>query len=92
MVSALQSKINELTQRQKKSMESVADKMAGAVDSGNGNADVLAALNQLNANLMTYTQTVANNTPVVEMDGKVVAKVMVKDMNKELGTLQKRGL
>lgn len=92
VVSALQSKINELTQRQKKSMESVADKMAGAVDSGNGNADVLAALNQLNANLMAYTQTVANNTPVVEMDGKVVAKVMVKDMNKELGTLQKRGL
>ena len=92
VVSALQSKINELTQRQKKSMESVADKMAGAVDNGSGNADVLAALNQLNANLMAYTQTVASNTPVVEMDGKVVAKVMVKDMNKELGVLQKRGL
>lgn len=91
VVSALQSKINELTQRQKKAMEGVADKMAGAVDSGGGNADVLAALNQLNANLMAYTETIASSTPVIEMDKKAVARIMAKDMNKQLGTLQKRG-
>ena len=55
------------------------------------NAQVLNAINELNDNLGSYTDAVANTETAMYVDGKKLASSIAKPMNQQLGVLSRRG-
>lgn len=55
------------------------------------NAQVLNAINELNDNLGSYTDAVANSETAMYVDGKKLASSIAKPMNQQLGVLSRRG-
>lgn len=55
------------------------------------NTQVLNAINELNDNLGSYTDAVANSETAMYVDGKKLASSIVKPMNQQLGILSRRG-
>lgn len=55
------------------------------------NTQVLNAINELNDNLGTYTDAVANTETAMYVDGKKLASSIAKPMNQQLGVLSRRG-
>ena len=55
------------------------------------NAKVLNAINELNDNLGSYTDAVANTETAMYVDGKKLASSIAKPMNQQLGVLSRRG-
>lgn len=55
------------------------------------NTQVLNAINELNDNLGSYTDAVANSETAMYVDGKKLASSIVKPMNQQLGVLSRRG-
>lgn len=55
------------------------------------NTQVLNAINELNDNLGSYTDAVANSETAMYVDGKKLASSIAKPMNQQLGVLSRRG-
>lgn len=55
------------------------------------NTQVLNAINELNDNLGSYTDAVANSETAMYVDGKKLASSIAKPMNQQLGILSRRG-
>nr|DAO96817.1 MAG TPA: tail tape measure [Caudoviricetes sp.] len=55
------------------------------------NTKVLNAINELNDNLSSYTDAVANSETAMYVDGKKLASSIAKPMNQQLGVLSRRG-
>lgn len=55
------------------------------------NTQVLNAINELNDNLGSYTDAVANTETAMYVDGKKLASSIAKPMNQQLGVLSRRG-
>ena len=55
------------------------------------NTRVLNAINELNDNLGSYTDAVANTETAMYVDGKKLASSIAKPMNQQLGVLSRRG-
>lgn len=55
------------------------------------NTQVLNAINELNNNLGSYTDAVANTETAMYVDGKKLASSIAKPMNQQLGVLSRRG-
>ena len=55
------------------------------------NAQVLNAINELNDNLGSYADAVANSETAMYVDGKKLASSIAKPMNQQLGVLSRRG-
>ena len=55
------------------------------------NTQVLNAINELNDNLGSYADAVANTETVMYVDGKKLASSIAKPMNQQLGVLSRRG-
>lgn len=55
------------------------------------NTKVLDAINELNDNLGSYTDAVANSETAMYVDGKKLASSIAKPMNQQLGVLSRRG-
>lgn len=55
------------------------------------NAQVLNAINELNDNLGSYADAVANTETAMYVDGKKLASSIAKPMNQQLGVLSRRG-
>lgn len=55
------------------------------------NTQVLNAINELNSNLGSYTDAVANSETAMYVDGKKLASSIAKPMNQQLGVLSRRG-
>lgn len=55
------------------------------------NTQVLNAINELNDNLSSYTDAVANSETAMYVDGKKLASSIAKPMNQQLGVLSRRG-
>jgi tape measure domain-containing protein len=55
------------------------------------NTQVLNAINELNDNLGSYADAVANTETAMYVDGKKLASSIVKPMNQQLGVLSRRG-
>lgn len=55
------------------------------------NTQVLNAINELNTNLGSYTDAVANTETAMYVDGKKLASSIAKPMNQQLGVLSRRG-
>ena len=70
--------------------------MQSAIEQSNletmkSNAQVLNAINELNDNLGSYTDAVANTETAMYVDGKKLASSIAKPMNQQLGVLSRRG-
>ena len=70
--------------------------MQSAIEQSNletmkSNAQVLNAINELNDNLGSYTDAVANSETAMYVDGKKLASSIAKPMNQQLGVLSRRG-
>ena len=70
--------------------------MQSAIEQSNletmkSNTQVLNAINELNDNLGSYTDAVANSETAMYVDGKKLASSIVKPMNQQLGVLSRRG-
>lgn len=55
------------------------------------NTQVLNAINELNDNLGSYADAVANSETAMYVDGKKLASSIAKPMNQQLGVLSRRG-
>ena len=55
------------------------------------NNDVLESLKNLRSDISTYNDTLSNMENAMYVDGKKLAASIAKPMNRELGTLSKRG-
>ena len=70
--------------------------MQSAIEQSNletmkSNTQVLNAINELNDNLGSYTDAVANTETAMYVDGKKLASSIAKPMNQQLGVLSRRG-
>ena len=70
--------------------------MQSAIEQSNletmkSNTQVLNAINELNDNLGSYTDAVANSETAMYVDGKKLASSIAKPMNQQLGVLSRRG-
>ena len=70
--------------------------MQSAIEQSNletmkSNTKVLDAINELNDNLGSYTDAVANSETAMYVDGKKLASSIAKPMNQQLGVLSRRG-
>nr|DAV22645.1 MAG TPA: tail tape measure [Caudoviricetes sp.] len=70
--------------------------MQSAIEQSNletmkSNTQVLNAINELNDNLSSYTDAVANSETAMYVDGKKLASSIAKPMNQQLGVLSRRG-
>ena len=70
--------------------------MQSAIEQSNletmkSNTRVLNAINELNDNLGSYTDAVANTETAMYVDGKKLASSIAKPMNQQLGVLSRRG-
>lgn len=70
--------------------------MQSAIEQSNletmkSNTQVLNAINELNDNLGSYTDAVANSETAMYVDGKKLASSIAKPMNQQLGILSRRG-
>ena len=70
--------------------------MRSAIEQSNletmkSNTQVLNAINNLNDNLGSYTDAVANSETAMYVDGKKLASSIAKPMNQQLGVLSRRG-
>lgn len=70
--------------------------MQSAIEQSNletmkSNTQVLNAINELNSNLGSYTDAVANSETAMYVDGKKLASSIAKPMNQQLGVLSRRG-
>ncbi len=70
--------------------------MQSAIEQSNletmkSNTQVLNAINELNDNLGSYTDAVANSETAMYVDGKKLASSIAKPMNHQLGVLSRRG-
>ena len=70
--------------------------MRSAIEKSNletmkSNTKVLNAINELNYNLGSYTDAVANSETAMYVDGKKLASSIAKPMNQQLGVLSRRG-
>ena len=70
--------------------------MQSAIEQSNletmkSNTKVLNAINELNDNLGSYTDAVANTETAMYVDGKKLASSIAKPMNQQLGVLSRRG-
>ena len=70
--------------------------MQSAIEQSNletmkSNAQVLNAINELNDNLGSYADAVANSETAMYVDGKKLASSIAKPMNQQLGVLSRRG-
>ena len=70
--------------------------MQSAIEQSNletmkSNTQVLNAINELNSNLASYTDAVANTETAMYVDGKKLASSIAKPMNQQLGVLSRRG-
>ena len=71
-------------------------KMQSAIEQSNletmkSNTQVLNAINELNDNLGSYADAVANTETAMYVDGKKLASSIAKPMNQQLGVLSRRG-
>ena len=70
--------------------------MQSAIEQSNletmkSNTQVLNAINELNDNLGSYADAVANSETAMYVDGKKLASSIAKPMNQQLGVLSRRG-
>lgn len=70
--------------------------MQSAIEQSNletmkSNTKVLNAINELNDNLVSYADAVANTETAMYVDGKKLASSIAKPMNQQLGVLSRRG-
>ena len=78
------------------SITSPMSNMQSAIEQSNletmkSNAQVLNAINELNDNLGSYADAVANSETAMYVDGKKLASSIAKPMNQQLGVLSRRG-
>ena len=78
------------------SITSPMSNMQSAIEQSNletmkSNTQVLNAINELNDNLGSYTDAVANSETAMYVDGKKLASSIAKPMNQQLGVLSRRG-
>ena len=78
------------------SITSPMNTMQSAIEQSNfetmkSNTQVLNAINELNSNLGSYADAVANSETAMYIDGKKLASSIAKPMNQQLGVLSRRG-
>ena len=78
------------------SITSPMSNMQSAIEQSNletmkSNTQVLNAINELNDNLGSYADAVANSEMAMYVDGKKLASSIAKPMNQQLGVLSRRG-